>query len=859
MQYLNFDLLVDKWGEQYKARVLDSPVGQASCILDPPFTSKEVNPFLVDRRVQKMGFKAAKQLGSHLFRALLADDVGTCWHSSYQLAGEKGVGLRLRLRLGDVPELAALPWEYLYIPTQNRFVSLSAETPIVRYLELPQKVSPLNVQAPLHILVMMANPLDCRPLNGNQEWKKVQQALSPLEQKGLVRLSRLRPGTLGALQRQLRKEKSHIFHFIGHGAFDTRTEEGGVLLEDNKGMSCFVSGQQLGRVLRDHRSLRLVLLNACDSARASHRDPFGGTAQRLVQQGIPAVIAMQFQIEDKGAIALASEFYAALADGYPVDAALSEGRKSLAQEDSLAWGIPVLYMRSSDGQLFEIRENLERAILSALYERFESDPSSAKMTFTELYQAIKVLLHDKKQLSAVNYQLFSLQRKGWIQHQSVADDRKGLVEITPEGIQVAEDRRQLMTSASELASSEVQQDDEREKSDADRGEPPPATLADLIQREPNCARILQRQALMQEVVNSFEQKVNRSHFIVLYCQDTIERTKILHRLSEMLDSKYAPLMLMGLGIKVRTSHLDAFLFDLATQLARSFDQWRNRHELSILEPPRWDEFNQRGVAAFETYWERLQQIADPRPPVLIIDRIEELLDFSETLDSRILRFLDYFITIPDHGCFIFSGSEGMLFSQNEKFTELIANAKYVPVKHYDDEAVLTIFSSLQKYLTYEKQVLQHCLALCDGHPRILPVLIESMLSFISESPRTKRVERKEFERIINMTIDKIRQILSAWRGRLSKQERFAIQLISHRIPNPIAPSEIHLDDLVALAARHFPSANVDYNFIRRGVVKLARREWVEWTDLNYNLFRFKLGIFLLWLRRDHIMFEEVMP
>jgi len=52
-----------------------------------------------------------------------------------------------------------LPWEYLYSPMGKRFLSLSTHTPIVRYLELPQKVSPLNVQAPLRILVMMASHL----------------------------------------------------------------------------------------------------------------------------------------------------------------------------------------------------------------------------------------------------------------------------------------------------------------------------------------------------------------------------------------------------------------------------------------------------------------------------------------------------------------------------------------------------------------------------------------------------------------------------------------------------------------------------------------------------------------------------
>jgi hypothetical protein len=76
----------------------------------------------------------------------------------------------------------------------------------------------------------------------------------------------------------------------------------------------------------------------------------------LIQQGIPAVIAMQFAVSDQAAIGLAASFYAALADGYPVDAALTEARKSLFTHDSGAeWGTPVLYLRAADGRIFDLQ------------------------------------------------------------------------------------------------------------------------------------------------------------------------------------------------------------------------------------------------------------------------------------------------------------------------------------------------------------------------------------------------------------------------------------------------------------------------------------------------------------------------
>jgi hypothetical protein len=108
-------------------------------------------------------------------------------------------------------------------------------------------------------------------------------------------------------------------------------------------------------LLHDHASLRLAILNACEGARASRTDPFAGTAQSLVEQGIPAVIAMQFEVPDETAILFAHEFYGAVADGYPVDTALAEARKAIfARGEGLDWGTPVLHMRAPDGRIFDL-------------------------------------------------------------------------------------------------------------------------------------------------------------------------------------------------------------------------------------------------------------------------------------------------------------------------------------------------------------------------------------------------------------------------------------------------------------------------------------------------------------------------
>jgi hypothetical protein len=176
-----------------------------------------------------------------------------------------------------------------------------------------------------------------------------------------VQLDLLSEATLSALRRKLRGSEYHILHFIGHGGFDRETQEGVLVLCDEAGSGRLVAAQRLGTILRDHRSLRLVVLNACEGSRATRADPFAGVAQTIVQQGVPAVVAMQFEITDHAAITFAKEFYTAIADGYPVDAALSEARIGIhADDNDIEWGTPVLYLRAPDGRLFSVNHEAAR-------------------------------------------------------------------------------------------------------------------------------------------------------------------------------------------------------------------------------------------------------------------------------------------------------------------------------------------------------------------------------------------------------------------------------------------------------------------------------------------------------------------
>ena len=390
MNYQNFDLLIDRSGENLRAQVLNSPAGQATAEFVLPFSEDKLENFLLKlggrtrrgttRRVETQEMSAAKTFGAALFSAVFSGDVKACFRSSFDEARRQNTGLRLRLRLAD-PSVVDLPWEYLYNPAVNRFLALSIHTPLVRYMDLPERIQPISVTPPIRVLVMISSPTDFPTLDVEAEWTRLNEALADLVGRNQIAIERLDDATLETLQRRLRRERYHIFHFIGHGEFDDNAQEGVLILEGDKGRGHKVSSQSLGMMLHDHETLRVAILNACEGARTSRTDPFAGSAQSLVQQGIPAVIAMQFEIADDVASRFAHEFYGALADGYPIDASLTEARKSIfAARHEVEWGTPVLYMRSPDGRIFEVDTVVPPKPLTAVESGPQVVDSSTRLT-----------------------------------------------------------------------------------------------------------------------------------------------------------------------------------------------------------------------------------------------------------------------------------------------------------------------------------------------------------------------------------------------------------------------------------------------------------------------------------------------
>ncbi len=396
-QFRNFDLAIgarDKDGF-YSVSVLGSPAGEttAPVPISNPQSDTAIVTQLAELHDGSIAAPELQALGQRLMNFLLPPGpVQDLFAQSVLLAASQDARIRMRLRIA-AQELATLPWEYAFHPGQGEFLALDSTIAVLRYHSQPMPPRAVASLAPLPLLIVGANPAKLANLKAADEIIGVISSISPLLRSGRATVDILFGGspedreeigrrisglpaatllhpsaTIDAVRNTLRGGH-RMLHFIGHGAF-TPGESGLLLLLDEAGDAHPVAAQTLARELRDS-SIAVVLLNACQGAVDDTNKSFVGVAPGLVRAGIPAVIAMQGAISDKAALRFSQGLYAAIADGWPLDAAVTQGRLAIssAVESSAEWGIPVLFMRSSDGVLWVEPSSVSPAQLAADFGR----------------------------------------------------------------------------------------------------------------------------------------------------------------------------------------------------------------------------------------------------------------------------------------------------------------------------------------------------------------------------------------------------------------------------------------------------------------------------------------------------------
>ena len=364
IEYLDFEVSIQKSGPDGYVIRASSGNGQAESVFTIPFN--EDKRALIGATLTKVALRSSakvrsssapemkkmREVGSTLFEQAITGQVREFFYKCQGQADQQGKGIRWRLSLD--PSVGDLPWEFLYL--QDEFLALNPRSPVVRYIKGAARVAPLKAEHPLRVLVVIASPSDETPLDTSTEKERIMTALQPLTAKGLVDVTLIEgPDTWERLIDALLPNRTHILHFIGHGAFDEKNNEGVLVMEDADGKGIRIDSERLRVLVQGKSRLRLVVLNSCLGTQGDEAQPFSSMAAGLVRSGVPAVIAMQFEISDHAAREIAETFYTSLALNLPVDAAVTEARRKifLSDRDSLEWATPILYMQVPDGKLFQ--------------------------------------------------------------------------------------------------------------------------------------------------------------------------------------------------------------------------------------------------------------------------------------------------------------------------------------------------------------------------------------------------------------------------------------------------------------------------------------------------------------------------
>jgi PKD repeat protein len=289
---------------------------------------------------------ASVEIGRMLFNALFQGTVKDVFTRSQGLL-QPGQGMRLRLNITPTESaIAALPWELLYDPDQGPLALL--DTPVVRYSPLSMRMPVLKADLPLKVLLTGAQTLPTSDVES--ELHEIAESLSGL---GQYIETTIEPHLTVVKLQQLLRSGFHIWHFVGDSQ-SSGDEAGTLNLEHPKGGVQPISPQELG-ILLNRSTVRLAVLEMC-----AHTWPVLSSlhllASALIQAQVPAAIAMQL-LSTEAAQAFASEFYRCLAEGLPIDACTTEGRRAVMNTTGLEradWSIPVLYTRAQDGRLFDL-------------------------------------------------------------------------------------------------------------------------------------------------------------------------------------------------------------------------------------------------------------------------------------------------------------------------------------------------------------------------------------------------------------------------------------------------------------------------------------------------------------------------
>ncbi|MFF3910118.1 tetratricopeptide repeat protein [Streptomyces sp. NPDC001848] len=278
------------------------------------------------------------EVGTALGRCFLTGPVGEAVAEELRMGGRHQLGIEVA-----ETQLAELPWETLVIPGGHTPLVLDDRVDV--YRSAPATTTGVSLpNGPPRILAVFASPDDSsgQLLDYERELRRILDVVEPSHHRGgQVRL--LEWGSVATIREALAEEPVDILHISCHA------RPGALLLEKEDGAEDVVSAARfLAEALPPGHRVPLLVLAGCSTARDEHAEQ-AGTARSLLQQGAPAVLAMNGPVSDEYATELCTRLYEGLARHPAADllTVFCEARRDIEHDVARPqpeWATPVLFI-----------------------------------------------------------------------------------------------------------------------------------------------------------------------------------------------------------------------------------------------------------------------------------------------------------------------------------------------------------------------------------------------------------------------------------------------------------------------------------------------------------------------------------
>jgi tetratricopeptide (TPR) repeat protein len=321
-------------------------IGYAHDTVALPFELEELAGLLADG--------AFTQVGQALYEVLFPEGgVRDSLAEALVVTRAERQPLAVQLHLeAESPTLARYPWELIH--DGGSFLVADGVVALARYIDYAQALVPATIQMPLRVLVVSPRPVDLAYGDGRLAGASLPPmlaALEPMRQQGLVHVDLLTPPTYASLRQVLSHEAYQILHFdgpSGFGALEADRAEAYLVFEDEQGAACPTDGHTLYNALFLSKVRLAVLIPPFPEGGRPGPTALAGLAPALVKAGVPAIVAMQYALEQEQNERFAAQLYRSLVDLTPLGTAVAHARGQLLPPESTRFA-PAIYLQDKEG------------------------------------------------------------------------------------------------------------------------------------------------------------------------------------------------------------------------------------------------------------------------------------------------------------------------------------------------------------------------------------------------------------------------------------------------------------------------------------------------------------------------------